>query len=58
MIPWRQWFSFAVLSLGLSPDAFWSLTLNEWRSLAPEDAAGLDRGGLNSLLALYPDKTS
>ncbi len=58
MIPWRQWFSFAVLSLGLAPEAFWSLTLNEWRWLAPDDAAALTRGGLNSLLSLYPDKIS
>lgn len=56
MIPWRQWFAFAVCSLGLSPDDFWSLTLFEWRSLAPDGGGAMDRSGLEKLIALYPDK--
>ncbi len=54
-LPWRGWFQFAVLSLGLAPEEFWGLTLDEWRFLAPDDAAALDRRGLNRLIALYPD---
>lgn len=56
MIPWRQWLAFAVSSLGLAPDAFWSLTLAEWRALAPRDAGALGRDGLERLIALYPDE--
>lgn len=55
MIPWRQWFNFAVLSLGLSPEDFWALTLTEWRFLAPEEGPRLDARGLDRLIALYPD---
>lgn len=57
-IPWRRWFSFAVLSLGLAPEAFWSLTLAEWRFLAPDDAGALGRARLDELIALYPDNHS
>lgn len=56
MIPWREWFAYAVLSLGLSPRDFWALTLFEWRALAPEGAGAMDRGGLEKLIALYPDE--
>jgi uncharacterized phage protein (TIGR02216 family) len=55
MIPWRKWFAFAIATLGLSPEAFWGLTIAEWRWLAPEEGAALDRAGLEALLALYPD---
>lgn len=56
MIPWRRWFQFAVLSLGLAPEEFWGLTLDEWRFLAPEENPALDRRALNRLIALYPDQ--
>ncbi|HNR76998.1 MAG TPA: phage tail assembly chaperone [Parvularculaceae bacterium] len=56
MIPWRRWFAFAVLTLGLQPEAFWALTLHEWRALAPDETAALSRAGLNNLIALYPDQ--
>ncbi len=58
MIPWRQWFAYAVCALGLSPDAFWGLTLNEWRWLAPISDAAMSRDGLQTLLALYPDQSA
>ena len=58
MIPWRRWFLFAVVSLGLAPEDFWALTLKEWRFLAPEESAALSRGGLDRLIALYPDEIS
>ena len=45
-----------VISLGLAPEDFWALTLNEWRFLAPDDGAALSRGDLDRLIALYPDE--
>lgn len=57
MTPWRRWFSFAVLTLGLTPEDFWALTLSEWRFLAPEEGAVLSRTGLLRLIDLYPDET-
>ena len=56
MIPWRRWFQFAVLSLGLTPEDFWALTLGEWRFLAPQEGGAMDRGGLQRLVDLYPDE--
>lgn len=56
MIPFRQWLRHAVLALGLSPDAFWALTLAEWRFLAPEAPSVLSRAGLEALIAQYPDQ--
>jgi len=56
MIPWRDWFSFAVTKLGLAPGAFWRLTLTEWRWLVGASGASLNRAGLEALIALYPDK--
>lgn len=58
MIPFRQWFAYAVSTLGLSPDAFWALTLAEWRWLLPDAPAALTRAGLDRLIALYPDQSS
>lgn len=56
MTPFRQWFAYAISALGLSPDAFWGLTVAEWRWLQPEAPPALDRRGLDALIALYPDK--
>lgn len=55
MIPWRRWFAFAVLTLGLQPEDFWALTLAEWRALAPDETVALSRAQLNDLIASYPD---
>jgi uncharacterized phage protein (TIGR02216 family) len=44
----------------LSPRDFWALSLPEWRVLCearvPQAQAPLNRGGLDELLARYPDK--
>ncbi|MGZ8362869.1 MAG: phage tail assembly chaperone [Caulobacteraceae bacterium] len=46
----------AVLHLRLSPDAFWRLSLREWRLLTEAGGdAGLTRPDLNTLMTLYPD---
>jgi uncharacterized phage protein (TIGR02216 family) len=43
--------------LRLSPAAFWSLSLAEWRALAPSPKASLARTELNDLMQRYPDHT-
>jgi uncharacterized phage protein (TIGR02216 family) len=45
------------LSLGLPPEAFWRLSLKEWRALteAPSTPA-LNRAALRDLIARYPDE--
>lgn len=45
------------LSLGVAPEAFWRLSLVEWRMLteAPPSPV-LTRAGLTDLIARYPDK--
>lgn len=59
MIPFQDWFAYAVQALRLSPEEFWSMTLAEWGALAaPPPAAALGRDGLDRLLALYPDDLS
>lgn len=30
---WQTWFALGVLRFGLSPAAFWSLSVSEWRAL-------------------------
>ena len=54
MLPWADvWRS--ALGMGLSPDAFWRLSLKEWRwlTLTPGQAcAGADLG---ELMRAYPD---
>jgi hypothetical protein len=57
-LPFRDWLRYAVLSLGLSPEAFWALTLAEWRLLSPDAPSALSRDGLLGLIAQYPDKRS
>lgn len=56
---WAERFVFAVRGLRLSPEAFWSLTLSEWRALtAPAlGAAPISRADLDALLAAHPDLT-
>jgi uncharacterized phage protein (TIGR02216 family) len=54
---WAERFSLGVLRLGLTPDAFWSLTLAEWRALTGAGAgpAPMGRRELDALLAAHPD---
>jgi len=45
--------------LGLTPQAFWQLSLCEWRALTGGGAApALDRAALDALLQRYPDPSS
>jgi uncharacterized phage protein (TIGR02216 family) len=58
MSPWPDLLRLGVLRLGLTPEAFWRLSLAEWRILTlPEPGADqpLTRNDFEALTALYPD---
>lgn len=45
------------LGLGLPPEAFWRLSLKEWRALTETPSAPvLSRADLSALIARYPDE--
>ncbi|WP_300543491.1 phage tail assembly chaperone [Maricaulis sp.] len=48
----------AAARLGIAPEAFWRLSLAEWRALAGGDASVLSRRDLDRLLKHFPDTTS
>jgi uncharacterized phage protein (TIGR02216 family) len=41
--------------IGVPPDAFWRMSLREWRLLVSDNRA-MERGELEALLSLYPDR--
>ena len=41
--------------VGIPPDAFWRMSLKEWRLLVSDNRA-MERGELEALLALHPDR--
>ena len=45
----------AALSAGIAPDAFWRLSLREWRWLAGERGEAMSRAQLAALMGAYPD---
>lgn len=54
-VPWTLWLS-AASQLGVTPAAFWRLSLREWRALAaPFTYDALNRAGFAELAARYPD---
>jgi hypothetical protein len=54
--PWRVWIG-AAAALGVAPQAFWRLSLNEWRALmAPTPNATLARTEFDALTGAFPDK--
>ncbi|WP_035579105.1 phage tail assembly chaperone [Hyphomonas jannaschiana] len=54
MLPWAVMLR-AALSAGVTPDAFWRLSLREWRWLAGEGGEAMSRGRLAALMGAYPD---
>ena len=56
---WQGWFALGVLRFGLNPDAFWRLSVLEWRALcsalAPGAAPPPDRSALDTLMRRFPD---
>ena len=56
MTPWGEMLRTAAL-LGVAPEAFWRLSLKEWRMLtqAPGAATPMGRGTLARLMEEWPD---
>lgn len=54
--PWGQMLQRAVM-LGVGPEAFWRLSLKEWRMLTqrPDEAVPLGRGQLEAMSRRWPD---
>ena len=56
---WQGWFALGVLKFGLSPDAFWALSVLEWRALCAALSPGAgpppERGVLETLMRRFPD---
>jgi Phage tail assembly chaperone protein, TAC len=53
VLPWSQLLS-AAAQIGVTPAAFWALSVKEWRALMGE-GFGLDTGRLSELMAAFPD---
>ena len=54
LFPWRAMLR-AALAAGIAPEAFWHLSLREWRWLSGGRGAAMDRGRLAALMGVYPD---
>jgi uncharacterized phage protein (TIGR02216 family) len=56
MMPWAEMLRLAV-AMGVAPEAFWRLSLKEWRMLTqtPRAAAPMGREGLARLMEGWPD---
>ncbi|MEZ5945914.1 MAG: phage tail assembly chaperone [Hyphomonas sp.] len=54
MLPWGVMLR-AAIATGIGPEAFWRLSLREWRWLSG-DQGGLSRGTLMMLMSQYPDE--
>ena len=55
MTPWGEMLRTAAL-LGVAPEAFWRLSLAEWRALLGASAPVPTRAAFEALAALYPDE--
>lgn len=55
MSGWAAALRLAVLGFGIGPEAFWRLSVREWRALSREHAAALGRAELMRLMAEHPD---
>lgn len=54
--PWPALLRLAALRFAIPPDAFWRLSLAEWRALTGEsEAEVLGRGAFEALAQTYPD---
>lgn len=54
--PFDTWLRIAVIRFGISPDAFWKLSLHDWRSLTrTEGMTPLPREAFDALRSAYPD---
>ena len=55
MTPWPQLLRLAT-QLGIPQEAFWRLSLAEWRALTGYDADALSRQGFEALAQRFPDE--
>lgn len=46
----------AALAMGITPEAFWRLSLVEWRAISGGEAQALGRDGFEDLARRYPDE--
>jgi uncharacterized phage protein (TIGR02216 family) len=55
---WPGLLRLAVREMGLTPEAFWRLSLAEWRALTimPDAELALPRARFDALCTLYPDE--
>ena len=54
MLPWGEMLR-AALSLGIGPEAFWRLSVREWRWLAGAGEASMRGDRLEELMGRFPD---
>lgn len=63
-LPWAQIMAFGFGQLGLSPNAFWSMSLREmnaairWHLPHLGSAPVMNRAGLADLMKLFPDQVN
>lgn len=55
MTPWPGLLRLAA-QLGIAPEAFWRLSLAEWRALTGGDAEVLSRNAFEALAQRFPDE--
>jgi uncharacterized phage protein (TIGR02216 family) len=56
MTPWPQLLRLAAREFSIEPEAFWRLSLAEWRALTGGEAEGLSRAGFDALALRFPDE--
>ncbi len=57
MSPWPAMLRLAAMRFAIAPDAFWRLSLAEWRALTAEPApAALTRAAFEALASRFPDE--
>lgn len=55
MTPWPALLRLA-LQMGIAPEAFWRLSLAEWRALTSAPGEALTRAAFEDLAQRFPDK--
>ena len=55
MTPWPALLRLA-LQMGIGPEAFWRLSLAEWRALTSAPGEALSRAAFEDLARRFPDK--
>lgn len=55
MTPWPALLRLA-LQMGVGPEAFWRLSLAEWRALTSARSEALTRAAFDDLARRFPDK--